>query len=129
VWILKLDAETGLTMIELYPILMLAGMQPRVGTTDDMDKWYREEHLEQMSLEPGWKRANRYSLIFQVKRENDSTITEDAASFLTLYEFGQANKLGMNVEALDPMTDWTKKVIANTDKIETGIYTLIKSLP
>jgi hypothetical protein len=108
---------------------MLAGMQPKEGTGEDMDNWYRQEHLEQMSGEPGWKRANRYELIFQVKNENDSAVTEDAASFLTLYEFGEGNKLGINVETLDPMTDWTKKVIGNTGKIEMGIYTLLKSLP
>ncbi|KIW08888.1 uncharacterized protein PV09_00810 [Verruconis gallopava] len=114
---------------DLFPVLMLAGMQPKDGAAEDMDKWYREEHLEQMSLEPGWKRAVRYSLIFQVKNENDPTGTEDAASFLTLYEFGDGNKLGMNVEPLDPMTDWTKRVIGNTEKIEMGIYTQIKALP
>jgi hypothetical protein len=48
---------------------------------------------------------------------------------LTLYEFGENNKLGINVEVLNPMTDWTKKGIANTEKIEAGIYTLLKSLP
>jgi hypothetical protein len=108
---------------------MLAGMQPKNGTATDMDNWYREEHLEQMSHEPGWKRANRYELIFQVKDDSGSTEAEDTTSFLTLYEFGENNKLGINVEVLNPMTDWTKKVIANTEKIEAGIYTLLKSLP
>lgn len=109
---------------------MLAGMQPKQGTDKDMDDWYREEHLEQMSLEPGFKRGVRYSLIFQVKNKTDTTtVTEDAPSFLTLYEFDDSNNLGMNVAPLDPMTDWTRKVMTNSDRIETGIYTQFKTLP
>lgn len=41
-------------------MIMLAGMEPREGTADDMDAWYREEHINQMyELEPGLKRATR----------------------------------------------------------------------
>ena len=105
-------------MIDLFSVVMLAGMQPKEGTADDMDAWYREEHIDQMyELEPGLKRATRYSLIFSVMKG------EQAPSFLTVYEFDQSNKLGMDVQALDPMTEWTKKVIGNSSKIEAGIYT------
>lgn len=101
---------------------MLAGMQPKEGTADDMDAWYREEHIDQMyELEPGLKRATRYSLIFSVLPG------DQAPSFLTVYEFDDNNKLGQDVQALDPMTDWTKKVIGNSSKVEAAIYTSIGS--
>jgi hypothetical protein len=101
---------------------MLAGMQPVEGTAEDMDAWYREEHIDQMyELEPGLKRATRCSLIFSVLPG------DQAPKFLTVYEFDGSNKLGQDVQALEPMTDWTKKVIGNCDKIEAAIYTSIGS--
>lgn len=41
---------------------------------------------------------------------------------MTMYEFDESNKLGQDVKALDPMTDWTKKVMGNCSKIEAAIY-------
>lgn len=54
---------------------------------------------------------------------------EQAPSLLTVYEFDESNKLGVDVQALDPMTDSTKKVIGNSSKIEAGIYTKFGSFP
>ncbi|QDS70905.1 hypothetical protein FKW77_006333 [Venturia effusa] len=84
-----------------YPNLLVAAMEP--GPTPemaaDLDAWYRQEHLEQMSKEPGWP-----------------------PSSLLLYEFDKEAKLGTQVQPLDPMTDWTKKCMQEAQKIETGIY-------
>ena len=105
---------------DLFSTIMLAGMEPKEGTADDMDAWYREEHIDQMyELEPGLKRATRYNLIFSVLPG------DQAPRFLTVYEFDESNKLGQDVQALDPMTPWTKKVIGNSSKIEAAIYVKI----
>jgi hypothetical protein len=97
-------------------------MEPGDGQAGDLDRWYREEHLEQMSREPGWRRARRYNLVFQVKNKN-APAADDAPSFLALYDFDEpAKQLGTEVKPLDPMTDWTKKCMANAKKIEAGIY-------
>lgn len=97
-------------------------MEPGDGQADDLDGWYREEHLKQMSHEPGWRRSRRYKLTFQVKNKNRPS-AEDAPSSLALYDFDEsATQLGTEVKPLDPMTDWTKKCIANSKKIEAGIY-------
>lgn len=101
-----------------FPNLLLAAMEPGPSSemAADLDTWYREEHLEQMSKEPGWRRSIRYSLLFNIGS------TEKAPSLLALYEFDETAKLGTQVQPLDPMTDWTKKCMQEAQKIEAGIY-------
>lgn len=64
----------------------------------------------------GAKASNALNLIFSTMKG------EQAPSYLTMYEFDESNKLGQDVKALDPMTDWTKKVMGNCSKIEAAIY-------
>jgi len=94
---------------------------PTPALVANMDAWYRQEHLEQMSKEPGWRRSARYSLIFQVGT------TDKAPSFLALYEFDEKAKLGRQVQPLNPMTEWTLKCMKEAQKIEAGVYTKIGS--
>ena len=76
----------------------------------------RQEHLQQMSLEPGWRRTKRYKLEHQVRP------TELPATWLALYEFNEENVLGTTVKPLEPMTEWTKNMFADSKKIELGIF-------
>lgn len=82
----------------------------------DLDAWYREEHLEQMSKEPGWRRSTRYKLVFNIGS------TDKPPSSLALYEFDDTAKLGTRVQPLNPMTEWTKKCIQDAQNIEAGVY-------
>lgn len=77
-----------------------------------------------MSLEPGWIRTNRYEMIFN--RRNDGKDV-DAPSFLAIHEFGEGNNLGKNVEPLTPITDWTKRCMADAKAIDATIYQKVKS--
>jgi hypothetical protein len=93
----------------------------------------RQEHLAQMSQEPGWRRTNRYKLEFQIKGSEDAETEaksgekNDAASWLAVYEFDDDNKLGMEVQACVPMTEWTKKVFSTSRKTELGVWHKIHS--
>ena len=102
-----------------FPTLLVAAMEPAEGGDVDLDAWYREEHLEQMAREPSWKKSTRYRLIQQLKNGVDY---HDAPSWLALYEFGEGNALGSDVNPLDPMTEWTKRVMQQAKKIEAGIF-------
>jgi hypothetical protein len=93
----------------------------------------RQEHLEQMSREPGWRRSTRYKLEFQIKgtqdaaTEAESDVKDDPADYLALYEFDESNALGMEVQACVPMTDWTKRMFTNAKKTELGVWHKIDS--
>lgn len=98
-------------------------MEPGPGAADDYDAYMREEHLAQFRPEPGWKRSRRYKLVLQVKGASNFGWGEgDATSWLALYDFDTNNKLGTTVQALDPITDWTKRIMGSSKKFEMGVF-------
>lgn len=94
-------------------------MQPPPGGELELDLWYRDEHNEQMSQEPGWKRTTRFKLLFQ---HGNQIKESEELSFLAIHEFNEGNKLGKDVKALEPMSDWTKKVMSEAKAIDAAIY-------
>jgi len=100
-------------------------MQPRTGGEADLDAWYREEHNQQMSEQPGWWRTTRYSLLSQ---DSSDGHYGSELSFLAVHEFREGNKLGQDVTALEPISDWTKKVMSEAKAIDAAIYHKQKQL-
>lgn len=99
-------------------------MEPQPGGEADLEAWYRDEHNQQMSEQPGWKRTTRFNLLFQHKRNGQEGT---APSFLAIHEFGDGHKLGKDVEPLDPMTDWTERCMSQAKAIDAAIYRKEKS--
>lgn len=93
-------------------------MQPGPDGAADLDAWYRDEHNEQMSKEPGWLRTCRYSLVAQKGGDGK----EKELSFLAIHEFNESNELGDTVKALEPVSEWTKKVMSAAVGIDAAIY-------
>ncbi|KAF2665012.1 hypothetical protein BT63DRAFT_464295 [Microthyrium microscopicum] len=108
---------------EFYPALLWAGVGPGEGKEDDYDAYMRQEHLPQFRSEPGWRRSTRYKLAVHAKNPSKEGWGEgEATSYIALYEFDEGNKLGSEVQPLDPMTDWTKRIMAHAKKFELGIF-------
>jgi hypothetical protein len=105
--------------------IISAAFQPSPGKEDELDAWHREEHNEQMAKEPGWKRTTRFKLLFQTRNDG---VKADGLDFLTVYEFGEGNKLGKDVQPVEPITDWTKRLMAEC-KVDAAIYEKVKYLP
>lgn len=108
---------------DLAPNILLAMMQPSPGGEVDLDEWYRSEHNEQMSHEPGWKRTTRYNLLFQ---HGNTRREAPQLSFLAIHEFNEPNRLGINVEPLQPMSAWTERVLKDVQAVDAGIYRKVK---
>ncbi|KAJ4294397.1 hypothetical protein N0V90_008087 [Kalmusia sp. IMI 367209] len=104
--------------------IIYAAMQPAPDGQKDLDAWYREEHNQQMSEQPGWKRTTRYSPLFQTRNVGKP----GGLDFVALHQFGEGNKLGKEVEPLDPMTDWTKKCMSECTSIDAAVYHKVKTL-
>ena len=97
---------------------MLAMMQPPPGGEPELDAWYRDEHNEQMSQQPGWRRTSRYRLLYHYNSGEES----QELSFLAVHEFGPGHNLGKEVKAIEPISDWTKKVMSEAKAIDAAIY-------
>ncbi|KAF2491046.1 hypothetical protein BU16DRAFT_517062 [Lophium mytilinum] len=104
--------------------IVWAAMEPAEGGAAELDSWYRDEHNQQMSKEPGWKRTTRFKIVGQL---HDITPANDAPSFLTIHEFGDGHKIGTKVLPLEPKTEWTKKVMGSAKTIDAGVYHKVKS--
>ncbi|KAF1942349.1 hypothetical protein EJ02DRAFT_345745, partial [Clathrospora elynae] len=104
------------------PTLLLALMQPSSGGEADLDRWYRQEHNQQMSEQPGWLRTRRFSLLGQHGR-NDG---EEELAFLAVHEFGEGHGLGVKVQAVEPVSAWTIKVVSEARGIDAAIYHLVE---
>lgn len=98
---------------------MLAMMQPAQGGGADLDAWYRNEHNEQMSKEPGYWRTSRFTLLHQGSTGSQQS---EKLSFLAVHEFDENSRLGTEVKALEPISDWTKKVMSEAQAIDAAIY-------
>jgi hypothetical protein len=102
----------------------MAAMEPSPGGEADLDAWYRDEHNDQMSKEPGYVRTSRFSLVHQLRTDGGKL---ERISFLAIHEFGDGHKIGTKVEPLDPMTDWTKRCMSNAKAIDAAVYKKVQS--
>ncbi|KAG9190783.1 hypothetical protein G6011_08871 [Alternaria panax] len=107
---------------EAAKTIMVALMQPSPTGAADLDAWYREEHNQQMSEQPGWLRTCRYSFISQQSSSPGGGGGSQELSFLAIHEFGEGEQLGDAVKALDPISEWTAKVMNDAVGIDAAIY-------
>ncbi|CAI9636452.1 unnamed protein product [Alternaria burnsii] len=102
--------------------IMVALMQPSPAGAADLDAWYREEHNQQMSEQPSWLRTCRYSLVSQQTSTSGGSEGFQELSFLAIHEFGEGEQLGDSVKALEPISEWTMKVMKDAVGIDAAIY-------
>lgn len=108
--------------IEAAETIMVALMQPSPAGAADLDAWYREEHNQQMSEQPSWLRTCRYSLVSQQTSTSGGSEGFQELSFLAIHEFGEGEQLGDSVKALEPISEWTMKVMKDAVGIDAAIY-------
>jgi len=104
-----------------------AAIQPAEGMEEEFDMWYREEHLEQVSNEPGWIRSTRFELVFKVGDEGKED-TDVTPKFLAIHEFEADGLPGDRPQALHPISDLTKKIVGNAIKVDAAKFTLIRGI-
>jgi hypothetical protein len=103
-------------------------MQPPVGGEANLDAWYRREHCQHMSEQPGWLRTRRYSLLSALPSSLSSSSVNSGdgkdgkLSFLAVHEFGEGEQLGTEVKALQPVSAWTMIIMRDARGIEAGIW-------
>lgn len=96
--------------------LLAVGITPAAGTDDDLDKWYREEHLEQLAACPGYRRTRRYKSL--------PGSEESTPAYMAFHEFdGEA--LPMAELSKTAETDWGKKSMGGAQKVEMTVWKLL----
>ncbi|KAH8916532.1 hypothetical protein BT69DRAFT_1355601 [Atractiella rhizophila] len=110
------------------PFLVSVGLTPG-GGEEDLEKWYREEHLSMISKIPHFRRGMRFkvtdSKLHQSGKEDE---VGKAPQFLALYEYDQLGPEVVESEQWKAVleTPWAKKHMANMKQSEVAMWKLYK---
>ncbi|KAH7040941.1 uncharacterized protein B0I36DRAFT_379798 [Microdochium trichocladiopsis] len=106
--------------------------------SEDLNNWYRDEHLPQLAAAPGYLRSTRYKLVWGRNSETSRAFKGLAGSndtapgparlpeWFALHEFETGE---VDVPELQRLTttEWTKKIFANCDDYVLGTAALNKA--
>ena len=88
-------------------------MEP--GDERDFDEWYRKQHLDVLSMIPGYRRCTRY------KR-----IDEQTPRYLAIHEYAcRAGEISDEAIKQVSSTEWSAKIIGEAKALERDVYELI----
>jgi hypothetical protein len=102
--------------------VLITSIEPGAGEEQDLDNWYRQEHLAAVATSTGYRRATRYRLRKDGGKTgdgDDSVILRELQTWLVLYEFDSPPDRRELI--LHRQTEWSKKIMKNVT-LETGIY-------
>jgi len=98
-------------------LLFAAAITPATGADDDLDRWYREEHLALLAACLGYRRTRRYKLL-------PLPGGEEAPEYVAFHEFdGEAlpmEQLGKTAE-----TEWARRCLGGAQTVETTVWKLL----
>ncbi|PSS15003.1 hypothetical protein M430DRAFT_123609 [Amorphotheca resinae ATCC 22711] len=81
-------------------------LYPGADKKAQLDKWYREEHIEMLSKVPGWLRTRRFV--------TSSVDSKSPVEYLALHEYSPKNGLGGPEFQAAVSTKWNDEVMSNT---------------
>jgi pimeloyl-ACP methyl ester carboxylesterase len=84
-------------------IAVFLDLHEGAGIKEELDKWYREEHIEMLAKVPGWLRTRRFV--------TSSIDPKAPVEYLALHEYAPKNGLGGPEFKVATSTDWNKAVM------------------
>jgi hypothetical protein len=109
----------------------MVAIEPAAGQDDDVDAWYRREHLGMLSTSPLFLRCRRYTRIPDPSSPEPDGIQEDritgTAKFLAVHYYTSVQELFDHSLTKGPIIDetaWTRRVMDNAKSVERTIWTL-----
>ena len=100
-------------------MIISAALTPAVGTDEDFDNWYRQEHLGTVSKCSGYVRTRRYKL-------KTAVTAKDVPTYLALHEF-DSDSLPQEELMKTAETPWGKKVMGSLAGQEIFVFRLTGS--
>jgi len=98
------------------PVIVMVGMEPKEGTDDEFDEWYRKQHLDMLSMVDGYHRSTRYKLA----PGSDPKLP----SYLALHEYESKDMNGAQLK-LVVGSEWSKKIIAEAKQFDRSMWEFI----
>ncbi|KAF2662553.1 hypothetical protein K491DRAFT_686435 [Lophiostoma macrostomum CBS 122681] len=116
------EDNTGFVPQGIGRVVKSTAMQPAPGMSEELDRWYREEHLGQVAAMPGWRRSTRYELIFKVQSKDDPS-HEEAPRYLAIHEFDEGTKIARMPR--EQWTEWTTRMVESAELLDEGTFTYV----
>jgi pimeloyl-ACP methyl ester carboxylesterase len=89
-------------------VAVFLSLHEGAGMKEELDKWYREEHIELLSKVPGWLRTRRFV--------TSSIDPKAPIEYLALHEYAPKNGLGGPEFKAATTTKWNEEIITNVVK-------------
>lgn len=93
---------------------------------EDLDDWYRGEHVRTISQCPNYRRTRRYKLVSRSVLSSFERTTPPGPTWLSLHEF-DGDVLPWKELAATDETEWAKKVVPGIRDIDYGCFRLSKA--
>lgn len=110
--------------------VLVVGIEPATPEKEEeLNKWYRDEHLTLLSKVPGFIRARRYKLVSNVELAGKADPNSPAAVFpyVTLYDM-ETDTYSSTPEFKDALsTPWTVKVLGEVASAEFRLFVIHKN--
>jgi hypothetical protein len=101
-------------------------MSPAPGADDDLDAWYRQEHLAAIAKCTGYRRTRRYKLAIAMQTAMQAMLPRNAKeippTWLALYEFDGEAFPSEELKTVE--TEWAKTVLGGVVASEVGFIGL-----
>ncbi|KAL5118709.1 hypothetical protein ACEQ8H_003386 [Pleosporales sp. CAS-2024a] len=107
---------------EKATFLISGALEPPPDAVDDLDAWYRDEHLHVMARVPGYLRTRRFQLVSGTSLVGLERSTPEMPRFLSLHEFAGEGALPWKELLESVETEWAKKVLGGLLRSEMGYY-------
>lgn len=95
--------------------MTIAAIEPKLGGDDDLEDWYRCQHLDMLSMVPGYRRGTRYKLL--------SSMRDGTPRYLALHEFESAELPADEIECTTK-TEWSKNILGSALQFERELWKL-----
>lgn len=89
-------------------VAVFLNLYPGADKKAELDKWYRQEHIEMLSKVPGWLRTRRYV--------TSSVDSRSAVEYLALHEYSPENGIGGPEFKAAISTEWAEEVMTKVVK-------------
>jgi hypothetical protein len=100
-------------MNENTKALLVVTLDVREGWEDEVDRWYREDHIPEKMAIDGFIDAHRYQSLDHPRR------------FVTIYELSEIAGADVRV----PPTEWTTRIKEGWEAVERNVWVLRGSEP
>ncbi|KAF7370622.1 hypothetical protein MSAN_00695200 [Mycena sanguinolenta] len=81
---------------------------------EDLNRWYNEEHMDQLSKIPGWKQGRRYEL--KEFNQKGSMADKPVFKYLAIHEFVENNFMESPEFKHASSTEWRARIMKNAGR-------------